>query len=490
MRAQEIFFRLCKKWNYVLCESYDGAHGEAVAAALYKLNLLGVYGNPLARGLGDSGDVVDFDRLANEGMAFQAKDIGGSGRKGVDAVLNDTIKNQVSIMGVRIVDPDDRRLSLTGDVLFFTQILVLPELNRYDAENPGIFDVIAGMDSIGATNKHLHAAMKLGNLALKLQRLRSHRDWRRDIMDVLVRVAKLRSVEWLRAKLVELMPIAPALLERRPVSLATSLRGDDLIRWFEDVLLCLPRNGVQATLDYIAEENRSWDAALRGAATCRPFEPLGPLASADTVEADLLREFPCLSQAHAWTIAKNAVNAARACRVWHRDGCFEAREPQGAMDRFLARGSRAPSPPPSAAAPAPAPKGMDRYMQKQKPPPVPPPRAPKKPSGMEPGGMRNLDEAPPASPGTLALIDAMEDREAGAAPAPAPSSPVAPPASPAAPPAAAPPPQSPANDAAAEGENSWTCPACTYRHVEAEAGFLACAMCGATKVDLDPDDVA
>ena len=33
-----------------------------------------------------------------------------------------------------------------------------------------------------------------------------------------------------------------------------------------------------------------------------------------------------------------------------------------------------------------------------------------------------MDEAPPASPGTMADINAMEAREAGAAPAPAPSS--------------------------------------------------------------------
>ena len=68
----------------------------------------------------------------------------------------------------------------------------------------------------------------------------------------------------------------------------------------------------------------------------------------------------------------------------------------------------------------------------------------------------------------------MEAHEAGTAPAPAPSSP-------AAPPAAAPPPQSPANDAADEGEEPWACSACTYRHEGAEAGFLACAMCGAEK---------
>ena len=27
----------------------------------------------------------------------------------------------------------------------------------------------------------------------------------------------------------------------------------------------------------------------------------------------------------------------------------------------------------------------------------------------------------------------------------------------------------------------WTCSKCTYHHAEAEAGFLACAMCGAQK---------
>ena len=245
------------------------------------------------------------------------------------------------------MDPDDPDLSLTGEVVFFTQACVLPELNRYSAENPGLFDVIAGMNSIGATNVALHAAMNLGNSTLKLRWLRKHRDWRQNIMDVLVRVAKLKSVDWLRTKLEALMESAPDRLERRPGYLATSLRGDDLIRWFEDVLLCLPRNGVQATLDYIAEERRSWHAACVGAETCRPFEPLGPLAKAD-----------------------------------------------------------------------------------------------------------------------------MEASEAGAAPAPAPSSP-------AAPPAAVPPPQSHTNDAA--DENSWACPACTYRHEGAEAGFLQCAMCGAEK---------
>ena len=202
--------------------------------------------------------------------------------------------------------------------------------------------------------------------------------------------------------------------------------------------------------------------------------------------------FPCLSQAHAQVIAKNAVSAARENRGWFRDGWFEARSPQGAMDRVLAQGSRAPSPPPPP--PAPAPKGMDRYMQKQKPPPVPPPRAPKKPSGIEPfvtqkkprvaaappaspgavaaiAGIYNLNEAPPASPGTMAHINAMEASEAGAAPAPAPSSP-------AAPPAAVPPPQSHTN---AADEDSWACPACTYRHEGAEAGFLQCSMCGGEK---------
>ena len=28
----------------------------------------------------------------------------------------------------------------------------------------------------------------------------------------------------------------------------------------------------------------------------------------------------------------------------------------------------------------------------------------------------------------------------------------------------------------------WACPKCTYAHVEAEAGFLQCAACGAAKV--------
>ena len=88
-------------------------------------------------------------------------------------------------------------------------------------------------------------------------------------------------------------------------------------------------------------------------------------------------------------------------------------------------------------------------------------------------GIHNLDEAPPASPGTMARINAMLASEAGAAPAPAPSSP-------AAPPAAAPPPQSPANDAADEGMEPWTCSACFYSHVAAEA-FFYCAACGAEK---------
>ena len=75
------------------------------------------------------------------------------------------------------------------------------------------------------------------------------------------------------------MESAPIRLERRPRFLATSLRGDELIRWFEDeVLRCLSRDGVQATLDYIAEERRSWHAACVGAETCRPSEPLGLLA--------------------------------------------------------------------------------------------------------------------------------------------------------------------------------------------------------------------
>ena len=46
-------------------------------------------------------------------------------------------------------------------------------------------------------------------------------------------------------------------------------------------------------------------------------------------------------------------------------------------------------------------------------------------------------------------------------------------------PVPAPRPQPSANDAA--DEVSWACSKCTYRHEEAEAGFLACAMCGTSK---------
>ena len=37
----------------------------------------------------------------------------------------------------------------------------------------------------------------------------------------------------------------------------------------------------------------------------------------------------------------------------------------------------------------------------------------------------------------------------------------------------------------------WACPACTYRHVGAEAGFLQCAACGGRKpTDTAPGDWA
>ena len=40
----------------------------------------------------------------------------------------------------------------------------------------------------------------------------------------------------------------------------------------------------------------------------------------------------------------------------------------------------------------------------------------------------------------------------------------------------------PANDVVIDVDaEPWTCSKCTYHHAEAEAGFLACAMCGAQK---------
>ena len=34
---------------------------------------------------------------------------------------------------------------------------------------------------------------------------------------------------------------------------------------------------------------------------------------------------------------------------------------------------------------------------------------------------------------------------------------------------------------AAAGPTAWTCPVCTYRHEEKQAGFLACAVCGSVR---------
>ena len=94
--------------------------------------------------------------------------------------------------------------------------------------------------------------------------------------------------------------------------------------WFErDVLPCLPLDGVQATLTYLAEEMGSWDAAVAGAANWFPFPRLGnlgPVASVEVVARDLMETFDCIEDYDAWQAAENSVAAAAQCRRWFDEG--------------------------------------------------------------------------------------------------------------------------------------------------------------------------
>ena len=221
----------------------------------------------------------------------------------------------------------------------------------------------------------------------------------------------------------------------------------DTVRWFLDkVVPCLSDRGLWLTYTYYEEEMASRQAARASAPHAR-FDPLGPPASAPDIAALLRARLPIpLKSGLVDDIARRIHDSAQQrYDQYDQDKFHKASRPpppqqsvpQGGVDAeevdqgFLAELEAAGDEGPNEAA------ELRRLMQLQ--------------VAARPG-----QPAPPAPSRGLIITDYFGR-------------------------AATPPPQSPANDAAAEGEDSWTCPSCTYRHVEAEAGFLACAMCGREK---------
>ena len=460
LTAERLVFRIVTELKLAKTCVIPGAKGEAVAVMVAK---------ELRRREGDdaliyfvSPDTRDAAWLAGDATAFNFR----GGAPGVDALLAAGAVRQPKLQ--RYVYRGRDGGLLTGDALLFIGIVSLSEENYEDdgLENPCLLEKYVELGHKLARRE----AITNRNLSLLRDVFRPERVERVDnflqLYDGLL-VAGHDPIKLVRDEVRRLHE-----LQRGPgrvdvdhklppwfFDADANFAPDTIALWFCDELVqCLSKRGVDLTFKYIEDELRSRQAAQSSAPHQR-FDPLGPPANTPAIAA-LLREcIPIRLKCDLDAIAQHIYDSAKRRYDQYDQNKFHkaARRPppqqsvqQGGVDaeevdpNVLAELEAGGDDAAKAAAEL---REQLRLHEETRPRPDQPARPPKTPSVLDLLG-GTVRERPPRGGATVAAPTSAPDE----------------------------------SDDESDAE-PWDCPACTYRNELAEAGFLACAMCGRSKDD-------